>query len=88
MIICPDVKSDNILVSIPEPVAPRITEYIQANPPTAYGPALQLKSLTFPLVFSRSQPLPYFSLSGSMEDISVRLMDYSEGKYILPSTRS
>ncbi|KAF8344585.1 kinase-like domain-containing protein, partial [Amanita rubescens] len=73
-----DLKSENILVSIPEPAYSRIDEFIQANPPSIYGPPLNLKSLPLPLVFSRSQPLPYFSLNGSIKDISVRLMDYGE----------
>ncbi|KAM6497257.1 Protein kinase-like domain containing protein [Amanita muscaria] len=73
-----DLKSDNILVEIPQPAASRIDQYIQSNPPSVYGPSLNLKSSTLPLVFSHSQPLPYYDLGGSLEDISVRLMDYSE----------
>ena len=83
MIICEDLKPENILLSIPEPRASRISEYIKANPPAIYGPPLDLKSLNLPLVFSCSQPLPYFSLCESIEDISVRLIDYSEGEHIL-----
>ncbi|EDR00438.1 uncharacterized protein LACBIDRAFT_314401 [Laccaria bicolor S238N-H82] len=78
MIICEDLKSENILLSIPEPRASRISEYIQSEPVFIYGPPLELKSLDLPLVFSCSQPLPYFSLCESVEDISVRVMDYSE----------
>ncbi|KIL69157.1 hypothetical protein M378DRAFT_184402 [Amanita muscaria Koide BX008] len=73
-----DLKSDNILVEIPQPAASRIDQYIQSNPPSVYGPSLNLKSSTLPLVFSHSQPLPYYDLGGSLEDISVRLMDCSE----------
>ncbi|KAF8346495.1 kinase-like domain-containing protein [Amanita rubescens] len=77
-----DLKSENILVSIPEPASSRIEEYIKANPPSIYGPPLNLKSLPLPLVFSRSQHLPYLSLNGSIEDISVRLVDYGEATSI------
>ncbi|KIJ92047.1 hypothetical protein K443DRAFT_459647 [Laccaria amethystina LaAM-08-1] len=73
-----DLKSENILVSIPEPATSRIDEYLRANPPSVYGPPLNLNSLPLPLVFSCSQPLLYFSLCESIEDISVRLVDYSE----------
>ena len=82
------IKSENILVSIPQPAFSRIEEYIKANPPSIYGPPLNLKSLPLPLVFSRSQPLPYLSLNGSIEDISIRLVDYGEGEHILPVTHS
>lgn len=44
-----------------------------------YAPPLHLVSSPLPLVFSCSEPLPYFDLGGSLEDISVRLVDYSEG---------
>ncbi|KDR79389.1 hypothetical protein GALMADRAFT_62926 [Galerina marginata CBS 339.88] len=73
-----DLKSENILVDIPQPTAPRIDEYIQSNPASIYGLPLNLKSLSLPLVFSRSQALPYFDLGGTLENISVRLVDYSE----------
>ncbi|EDQ99862.1 uncharacterized protein LACBIDRAFT_315201 [Laccaria bicolor S238N-H82] len=73
-----DLKPDNVLLSIPEPRASRISEYIKSDSALIYGPPLNLKSLDLPLVFSRPQPLPYFSLCGSLENISVRLMDYSE----------
>jgi len=73
-----DLKSENILVTIPPPEASRIDEYIKSNPARIYGPPLPLKSLAVPLVFSYSDPLPYFDLGGSLEDISARLVDYSE----------
>ena len=47
------------------------------------GPTLNLKSLPLPLVFSRLQPLPYFSLGKSIEDITVHLVDYSKGEHII-----
>lgn len=74
-----DLKSENILARIPHPPSQRIEEYIKSNPPSIYGPPLNLKSLPLPLIFSRSQPLPYFELGGSLENLSVCLMDYSEG---------
>ncbi|KAF5358128.1 hypothetical protein D9756_001162 [Leucocoprinus leucothites] len=72
-----DLKSENILVEIPEPAVPRIDQYIQSNPPSVYGPPLNLESLSLPLVFSCSEPLPYCDLGGSLENISVRLVDYT-----------
>ncbi|KIJ92132.1 hypothetical protein K443DRAFT_60414, partial [Laccaria amethystina LaAM-08-1] len=77
-----DLKSENIRVSIPEPATSRIDEYVLAGPPSVYGSPLNLKSL--PLVFSCSQPLPYLSLCEPIEDISVRLVDYSEAETIPP----
>ena len=74
-----DVKSDNILVTIPRPETSRIDRYIRSNPPSIYGPPVNLGSSHLPLTFSRSEPLPYFELGGSIGDISVRLVDYSQG---------
>ncbi|KAF9785473.1 kinase-like domain-containing protein [Thelephora terrestris] len=73
-----DLKSENILVTIPPPETSRIDEYIKSHPAEIYGPPLPLKSLALPLVFSRSTPLPYLDLGGSLEDISLRVVDYSE----------
>jgi serine/threonine-protein kinase SRPK3 len=84
MVIYQDLKSENILVTIPEPTTSRIDEFIKSNPAQIYGPPLPLESLTLPLVFSCSQPLPYFDLGGSLEDISVRVVDYSEGNAYRP----
>ncbi|XP_006463037.1 hypothetical protein AGABI2DRAFT_119847 [Agaricus bisporus var. bisporus H97] len=73
-----DIKADNVLVSIAPPVHSQIEKFVLENPSVVYGPPLQLKSAELPVFFSRSQPLPYFELGGKLEDISVRLVDYSE----------
>ncbi|EKM77126.1 hypothetical protein AGABI1DRAFT_122191 [Agaricus bisporus var. burnettii JB137-S8] len=73
-----DLKAENVLASIVPPVHSKIEKFILENPPSVYGPPLHLKSSELPLFFSRSQPLPYFELSGTLEDISVCLVDYSE----------
>ncbi|KXN85126.1 Serine/threonine-protein kinase SRPK [Leucoagaricus sp. SymC.cos] len=73
-----DLKADNILASILPPANSRIEKYVLENDPTIYGPPLHLKSSDLPLVFSRSQPLPYFELGGTLENISVRLVDYGQ----------
>ncbi|KXN81041.1 Serine/threonine-protein kinase SRPK [Leucoagaricus sp. SymC.cos] len=73
-----DLKADNILASILPPANSRIEKYVLENDPTIYGPPLHLKSSDLPLVFSRSQPLPYFGLGGMLENISVRLVDYGQ----------
>lgn len=73
-----DIKSENILLSIPSPTSSRISQFLKEDPPAIYGPPLSLPSLKVPLVFSCSQPLPYFSLCDSIEDVEVRLVDYSE----------
>ncbi|KXN84552.1 Protein kinase dsk1, partial [Leucoagaricus sp. SymC.cos] len=78
-----DLISENILIEISQPAA-----YILSNPPAVYSYSLDLKSLSLPLVFSCSQSLPYYDLGGSLEDISVYLVDYSEGDYISPFTYS
>jgi hypothetical protein len=83
-----DIKPDNILVAIPQPETSRIDQYIESNVASIYGPPLNLKSLPLPLVFSCSEPLPYFDLGGSIEDVSVRLADYGEGEYFLSLARS
>ncbi|KAF7761326.1 hypothetical protein Agabi119p4_10735 [Agaricus bisporus var. burnettii] len=75
---CQDLKADNVLASIAPPVHSKIEKFVLENPPSVYGPPLHLKSSELPLFFSRSQPLPYFELGGTLEDISVRLVDYSE----------
>jgi serine/threonine-protein kinase SRPK3 len=81
---CQDVKPDNVLVTIPQPETLRIDKYIQSNPASIYGPPLNLESSPLPLAFSCSEPLPYFDLGGSIEDISIRLVDYGEGGPTLP----
>ncbi|KXN84497.1 Serine/threonine-protein kinase SRPK, partial [Leucoagaricus sp. SymC.cos] len=63
-----DLKADNILASTLPPA--------NSNDPTVHGPPLHLKSSDVPLVLSRSQPLPYFELGGTLENISVCLVDY------------
>jgi serine/threonine-protein kinase SRPK3 len=64
------------------PTTSCIEEFLESNPAHIYGPPLTLESLAVPLVFSHSQPLPYFDLGGSLEDISVRVVDYSEATAI------
>ncbi|KAF9783967.1 kinase-like domain-containing protein [Thelephora terrestris] len=81
-----DLKSENILVTIPDTT--RIDEFIKSNSVYIYGPPLPMESLPAPLVFSRSQPLPYLDLGGSLEDISVRVVDYSEATAIDEPRRS
>lgn len=63
----------------------QIEKIVLENPSVVYGPPLQLKSAELPVFFSRSQPLPYFELGGTLEDISVRLVDYSEGGHYASS---
>ncbi|KAJ3569389.1 hypothetical protein NP233_g5080 [Leucocoprinus birnbaumii] len=70
-------ESDNILASIPEPKHSRIENYVLSHSYRVYGPPLKLKSEEMPIIFTCSQPLPYFDLGGSLEEISVRLMDFS-----------
>ncbi|KAJ3563528.1 hypothetical protein NP233_g8883 [Leucocoprinus birnbaumii] len=77
-VFCQDVKSDNILTVIPDPVHSRIEKYVLENQPSVYGPPLKLESQEEPLFFSSSEPLPYFDLGGTLEDISVRLVDYGQ----------
>jgi hypothetical protein len=74
-----DIKTDNILASIAPPEQTRIADFVTEKSATVYGPPLELKSSNLPLFFSCSEPLPYFELGGTLEDISVRLVDYSEG---------
>ena len=76
-----DVKLDNVLISIPEPVTSRIEKFIRENTPSSYGPPLELKSSSLPLVFSRTQPLSYLELGGALDDTSVWLVVYSEGMF-------
>ncbi|KXN80718.1 Protein kinase dsk1, partial [Leucoagaricus sp. SymC.cos] len=73
-----DLKADNILASILPPANSQIEKYVLENDPTIYGSPLLLKSPDLPLVFSRSQPPPYFELGGMLENISVRLVDYGQ----------
>ena len=45
------------------------------------APPLHLESApSIPLVFSRSQPLPYFDFGGCVDDLLVRVADYGEGE--------
>ncbi|KXN83472.1 Serine/threonine-protein kinase SRPK [Leucoagaricus sp. SymC.cos] len=79
-VVCQDLKTENILTSPPEPVASRIVEYVglKGNHSIICGLPLELKSQELPLVFAISQPLPYLDLGGSLEDISVRIIDYGQ----------
>jgi hypothetical protein len=74
-----DVKMDNILANIPSPAASTIQNYIRDRTPTIYGPPVKLKKFPIPLVFARSEYLPFTKLGGVLEDISVCLADYGEG---------
>ncbi|KAJ3572328.1 hypothetical protein NP233_g3166 [Leucocoprinus birnbaumii] len=73
-----DIKADNVVASIPQPVDSRIEKFVLTYDPIVYGPPLELKSSSLPVFFSRSEPLPYFKLGGTLEDISVRLIDYGQ----------
>lgn len=73
-----DVKSDNVLVKLPKMSGPQIDDYLQVNPAASYDQPLEEEPSSQAIVFAKSQPLPNFGLSTSLDNISVCLIDYGE----------
>jgi hypothetical protein len=73
-----DIKSDNILVKLPTSNASQIDKFLEENPAEVCGEPIEIKG-DHPVVLAWSQPLPNFGLDESLENITVCLIDYSEG---------
>jgi serine/threonine-protein kinase SRPK3 len=74
-----DICSTNILAKFPNPDDPRIRKHVFAHDVEVWGLPLEHKDFSWPLWYCQSEPLPFFELGGSMDDISVCLADYSSG---------
>jgi len=62
-----------------------ITQYLKDHPSTAYEPVMELDLSPDPIVTIRSQPLPDFSLSESLDNIHVRIADFGSGEWNITS---
>ena len=67
-----DIKSDNVLAALSDPIVPQIDKYIEDHPTATYDnlkPSCQI---------IKSQPLTNFNLD--LRHLRVRLIDYGEGE--------
>jgi len=73
-----DVNSRNIMLRLPDPIDSHIEKYIESNEVVIRGPFLEHETLPLPIAFCATQPLPYFEMGGSLDDLSICLADYGE----------
>jgi serine/threonine-protein kinase SRPK3 len=66
---CLDIKADNVLTVLPEPIIPKIDKHLEEHQPATYD---NIKSSV------KSQPLSDFNLD--LHQLTVKLIDYSEGE--------
>jgi serine/threonine-protein kinase SRPK3 len=69
---CLDIKADNVLTVLPEPIIPKIDKYLEEHQSATYD---NIKSS--PQIV-KSQPLSDFNLD--LRHLRVKLVDYSEGE--------
>ena len=74
-----DVKSDNILVKLPKSPEADINKWLSSNVAMMVCYPIKLKGHELPVHLARSQPLPNFGLDEDLSNISICLIDYSEG---------
>ena len=70
--LCLDIKADNILASLPDPIVTQMDKYVEDHQSATYDnvkPSCQI---------IKSQPLTNFNLD--LGHLRVRLIDYSEGE--------
>ena len=69
--LCIDIKADNILASLPDPIVPQVDKYVQDHQLTMYDNLASCRTI-------KSQPLTNFNLD--LRHLRVRLDDYGEGE--------
>jgi serine/threonine-protein kinase SRPK3 len=70
--LCLDIKADNVLASLPDPIVPQIDKYVEDHQSATYDnlkPSCQI---------IKSHPLTNFNLD--LRHLRVRLIDYGEGE--------
>jgi serine/threonine-protein kinase SRPK3 len=68
-ISCLDIKADNVLTVLPDPIIPKIDKHLEEHQPATHD---NIKSPV------KSQPLSDFNLD--LRQLTVKLIDYSEGE--------
>jgi hypothetical protein len=74
-----DIKSDNILVKLPKSPEADIDKWLSENGAELLGYPIKLEGHELPVHLALSQPLPNFGVNKDLSNISICLIDYSEG---------
>jgi serine/threonine-protein kinase SRPK3 len=79
MIICSDLKWENILVRFDHDDE-AITKFLEDYPSATYEPRIEPSFSPDPITTVKSQPLPNFNLRDDLSNVNICLIDFGTGE--------